>query len=258
MTNDMRTLRKGHRLNVQPDISIILVEDDGDHRAIIARFLRSAGMTVTECESVAELEQILDETSPDIVILDVNLPGESGFVAAARLRARSMLGIVMVTGRSEQADRLLGLSMGVDHYLAKPVDLRELESVIRNLAKRLGGPLDDARPAEPANKPVWVLNRTEWRLTAPNGGSVDLSSAEYTAFGPIIEQPGQVHSRDAINARLGKPRLDADNRSLDVMVSRIRRKTEAMTGQMLPLRAARGCGYVFTERSSVEDAVAHG
>lgn len=242
-------------LSVMQPISIAIVEDDVDLRATLSRFLRSVGIDVTEYGNVADLDAKIGEAAPDIVILDINLPGENGFIAAARIRARSMVGIIMLTGRTNQEDRLLGLSMGVDHYLGKPVDLRELESVIRNLGRRLGAPVQDLDIPTSTDKPIWTLNREEWRLTAPNGSSVDLSSAEYQALGPIIEQPGRANSRDSINARLGKPRLDADNRSLDVLISRIRRKIENSTGQVLPLRSARGTGYVFTGFAKVEGSL---
>lgn len=233
-------------------VSVAIVEDDEDLRATLTRFLTHAGMNVTGFGTVDALDKTwASGTLPDILVLDVNLPGENGFIAAARIRARSMIGIIMLTGRTEQEDRLLGLSMGADHYLSKPVDMRELESIIRNLARRLGTSAEtDAKTA--IDKSIWTLDRDQWRLIAPNGTIVDLSAAEYQALSPILEQPGRANSRDSINAKLGKPRLDADNRSLDVLMSRIRRKIETITGQTLPLRAARGTGYVFTGLARVE------
>ncbi len=197
---------------------------------------------------------ILEAKQPQIMVLDVNLPGENGFVAAARLRARSSAGIIMLTGRSGRDDRLLGLSMGVDHYLSKPVDMPELESVIRNLARRLrvdtqGGRTETGGSATP--QPHWTLDLASWTLTAPNGNAIELTSAEYLMLLPLLEQPGRPNSRDIINARLGKPRLGVDNRSLDVLISRIRRKIEQGTGTPLPLRSARGTGYVFTGTAQV-------
>lgn len=105
----------------------------------------------------------------------------------------------------------------------------------------------------PADPPPaqWTLNLASWELTAPNGNAIELSSAEYLMLLPLLEHPGRPNSRDIINARLGKPRLGIDNRSLDVLISRIRRKIEVGTGIPLPLRAARGAGYVFTGAAQV-------
>ncbi|WP_277968052.1 response regulator transcription factor [Sphingomonas echinoides] len=233
-------------------VSIAIVEEDDDLRSVFTRYLTQAGMDVFGYRTIGALEDYwANATGPDILVLDVDLPRENGFIATARIRARSMVGIIMVTRRTEHEDRLLGLSMGADHYLAKPIDLRELESIIRNLARRLFERRETGANAIP-EQPIWTLRRDEWRLIAPNGAVVDLSAAEHQLLTSILEQPGRANSRDSINAKLGKPMLDAQNRSLDVLMSRVRRKIEAATGLALPLRAARGTGYVFTGQARIE------
>lgn len=235
-------------------ISVAIIEDDHDLRGVLTKYLQSVGMDVAGFNAVDEFDS--SSTTYDVVILDVMLPGENGFVAAARLRSRSMIGLVMLTGRTKQEDKVLGLSIGVDHYLAKPVDLRELESIIRNLARRLGceKAATYKNPAE--SYECWILNMEGWRLIAPNGISIDLSRAEYQTLCPILEQPGQPKSRDEINFVLGKRRIDSENRSLDVLISRVKRKVETTTGIQLPLRAARGAGYVFTGVAQIEGSAA--
>ncbi|WP_420141473.1 response regulator transcription factor [Sphingomonas sp.] len=241
-------------------IAIHVVEDDDALRETLLRFLDAAGMEVQGFDHVKALEQALLTAWPDIILLDVNLPDENGFIAAARLRARSPVGIIMLTGRTDQDDRLLGLSIGADHYLNKPVDLRELETVVRNLARRLHNHLpigenmpdaSDGAAGAGEKEGAWVLDCDAWSLTSPTGIKVDLSAAEYQALVPLLQTPGQPGSRDMINARLGKPRIDPQNRSVDVLISRTRRRIETATGQPLPLRSARGSGYVFTGLSSV-------
>ncbi|MET0240253.1 MAG: response regulator transcription factor [Sphingobium sp.] len=242
---------------MESEIEVTVIDDDGDLRTVIVRYLERAGMTVSSYGDTGGVEEVLQRETPQIIILDINLPGENGFIAAARLRARSSIGIVMVTARITHEDRLLGLSMGVDHYLTKPVDLRELESVIRNLARRLhpapGAVASHAAAAgEVPGGMTWTLDMTSWTLGAPNGATIELSSAEYQLLLPLLAKPGEAASRDVINARLGKPRLPADNRSLDVLVSRVRRKIETSTGIALPLRSARGSGYVFAGAARIE------
>jgi DNA-binding response OmpR family regulator len=238
--------------------NIALLLSDIDLQFSIGSLLRSSDMNVVDFQSTTDLDETLSHSSFDVVIIDVNAPGESGFLVAARLRARSMIGIVMLTGRTERRERLLGLSIGVDHYLTQPIDLLELKSKVRNLARRLvtlrllGGGTELSAPEEVA----WTLDKERWNLKAPNGSVIDLSAAEYHALAPILEAPGRPLSRDTINATLGKPRLNADNRSLDVLISRTRRKIETAVGQPFPLRAARGTGYVFTGLAKIEGVAA--
>jgi len=232
---------------------VVLIEDDADMRAMLRRFLTSVGMTVSEFENAESFGSANVDLDKSIVVLDINLPDESGFIVAARLRARSMVGIIALTGRAEQEDRLLGLSMGVDHYMTKPIDLRELESVIRNLARRIAA-CDSVAPPQQSAKDdshLWVLDTAAWELRSPTGQAVDLSSAEYQLLLPLLESPGKAERRDALNARLGKPRIGSDNRSLDVLVSRVRRKIEHAMGQPFPIRSARGEGYVFVGAAQI-------
>ncbi|MCW2363831.1 MULTISPECIES: response regulator transcription factor [Sphingobium] len=232
---------------------VSIVEDDADMRILLERFLTSVGMEVTSFGDTSSLDEAWLATPPDVILLDVNLPGESGFMAAARLRARSMVGLVILTGRTAEEDRLLGLSMGVDHYLSKPVNLRELESVIRNLGRRVGTkPVITEAPVMASNRPGWSLDPSTWLLTAPNGCAVDLSSAEYQVLQSLLEEPGQARSREMLNEVLGKPRLGPDNRSLDVLVSRLRRKVEEAASLSFPLRSARGTGYVFAGEARID------
>ncbi|WP_448664644.1 response regulator transcription factor [Sphingomonas sp. CJ20] len=240
-------------------IVVSVVEDDDDLRRIIERFLLSVGMEVSASPDTTGLDAAWLERPPDVIVLDVNLPGENGLTAAARLRSRSTVGIIILTGHERDEDRLLGLSLGADHYFSKPIHLRELESVIRNLARRVGGqrparssPSElEPSPNEPQTTAHWCLNLHDWALTAPNGVVVELSASESTFLASLLATEGQAVSRDELNRKLGKPNLDPDNRSLDVLASRVRRRIEDVTGMRLPVRAARGCGYVFTGTSEL-------
>ncbi|MCW2367153.1 DNA-binding response OmpR family regulator [Sphingobium sp. B7D2B] len=229
-----------------PDsVLVSIVEDDDDLRSILSRFLSGVGMKVAPFANTADLDDVWRADPPDVVILDVNLPGENGIMAAARLRSWSQVGIIILTGRTAEEDKLLSLSMGVDHYLHKPVNLRELESVIRNLARRVSK--SRTSQEDPVGeKGSWHLDLRAWLLTAPNGKSVKLSSLECQILAPLLETPGQAVSRDVLNANLGKTHVDPDNRALDVLISRMRRRVEDFTGMAFPVRAARGTGYVVT------------
>jgi DNA-binding response OmpR family regulator len=116
---------------------VLLVEDDDDFRDALGRYLKTVGIQTVGADSVEDASEVLRNFAPDVVILDINLPGEDGFSALARLRQESDLGLIMLTGRNETADRIRGLTLGADHYLAKPVNTQELEAIIRNLSNRL-------------------------------------------------------------------------------------------------------------------------
>lgn len=220
-------------------IHVMLVDDEEDFREPVARFLRKVGMEVVTVGSVEEMAPSMISWRPDVIVLDVNLPGESGLEALQRLRSESSAGLVMVTAQGGVDDRILGLSLGADSYLGKPVNIRELEAVIRSLWSRIA-------PGEPvaALERCWVFDTERWTLSSPTGEEVRLSGAEHTVLMALTQQPGQPVSRDVLFNALGKQPTGPEDRSLDVVVSRLRRKytDSAVT---LPIRSARGVGYVF-------------
>lgn len=221
-------------------ITVILVDDEEDFRNPVARFLRRRGMTVHDVGSVEELTAVLPVVQPDIIVLDINLPGESGLDAVKRLRGICDAGIIMATARRGVDDRIHGLNLGADSYLEKPLDVRELEAVIRSLWGRLA----PRAPEEPA--PAWLFSPDDWTLTAPDGLSVRLSTAEYNMITLLAREPGVAVSRDILFQALGKTARGPEDRSLDVLISRLRNKFAA-SEHSLPLKAVRWVGYVLPE-----------
>lgn len=215
-------------------IRVILVDDEEDFRIPVARFLTRAGMTVAGVDSVEALETLLETDAADVIILDVNLPGESGLDAVHRLRRRTSAGLIMVTARSDVEDRVTGLDRGADGYLGKPVDLRELAASIRNLARRL------EQPSEPE---AWVFDGRAWTLTTPEGQAVTLTQTECLLVAALVEQAGEPVARDILADAVGLKLRDGEDRRLDVVVSRLRAKVRAVGA--LPIRAVRNVGYVF-------------
>ncbi len=224
----------------EPAIKVILVDDEEDFRDPVARFLRKRGMTVRDVGSVEELTAALPAFQPDIIVMDINLPGENGLDAVERLRGTSSAGIIMATARRGVDDRIHGLSLGADSYLEKPLEVRELEAMIRSLWGRLG----PRAPAEPDT--VWLFSPEDWTLTAPDGLSVRLSTAEYNMITLLARDPGVAVSRDVLFRALGKAASGPEDRSLDVLISRLRNKFAA-SEHTLPLKAVRWVGYVLPE-----------
>lgn len=232
------------------NVRVLVIEDDEDLRDTLCRYLSGIGMTVHGLDSAEHLEEHLAQHSADLLICDVNLPGENGFSIVARLRQKTRAGIVMLTARGQEDDRMLGLSLGADHYLVKPVNLRELEFVVRNLHRRLSE-TPVAVEAEPVAQGVWKFDSTVWSLTAPNGATAQLTMAEFRMLQCLVAHPGEVATREQLLAAMDRPNLEIYSRNLDVTVSRLRKKVEDACGQKLPVTSARGMGYVFNGRGEV-------
>ncbi|TAN58008.1 MAG: response regulator transcription factor [Rhodospirillales bacterium] len=226
--------------NSPPVIRVMLVDDEEDFRIPTASFLRKRGMNVHGVGSVEELLAAQPEFGADIVVLDVNLPGQSGLDAVETIRRDFNVRIVMATACRGVDDRVRGLSLGADSYLEKPIDMRELEAVIRSLWSRI------APTGDTAAKDKWMFDAAAWTLAAPDGISVRLSAAEYNVVSLLARDPGTPVSRDTMFLALGKIACGPEDRSLDVLLSRLRRKFTA-SNHDFPLKSVRSVGYVMPE-----------
>jgi DNA-binding response OmpR family regulator len=227
-------------------IRVIVVEDESDLRDSISIFLTKAGMDVRGVGDGPGLDAALADRPADILVLDVNLPGENGFSLALRHRAQRNIGVIMLTARSQTDDQIVGLASGADSYLLKPLDLRVLEATIRNLAHRLAGV--EPGTTERQRSLDWEFDPATWMLTAPNGISVELSASEQKVLSVLASTDGEPASREAILSALGKSGFESDDHSLNAMLTRLRRKVETATGMDLPIRAIRTVGYAFAAR----------
>jgi two-component system, OmpR family, response regulator len=234
---------------------IAVVEDEAALRADLVEYLSGCGHEVVGCEHGAAMDRALAADGADIIILDVNLPGEDGFSIAGRLRERSEVGIIMLTARGLNIDRVVGLEIGADVYMVKPVELRELEAQVRTLARRLKVTAQCAPASPPLSAPDclavtnpegWVYDQVAWTLIAPGGGSVKLTGNERVFASLLVARPGEPVSRDTLFSALGKRSWDPADRSVDSLVRRLRAKGEQALGRPLPIEAVHGIGYAFT------------
>jgi DNA-binding response OmpR family regulator len=225
-------------------LSIALLEDDAELREqILLPGLRHLGFDVTAMASAAELYLQLPQTSFDILVLDVGLPDQDGFTVTRYLRGSSSIGIVMLTGRGGTADRVHGLSMGADAYLAKPVNMDVLAATLHSLGRRLG-----SNPAAISHEKArlgWRLHSNGWSLVAPGGGVVTLTLAERCVLGQLMAKAGEAVSRETLIAALTPDIYDFDPHRLETLIHRLRRKVSSATREALPLRALHGVGYVM-------------
>ena len=220
-------------------IKVMLVEDEEDFRQPVSRFLTKTGMDVVGVGSAEEMNEALLHFMPDIIVLDVNLPGESGLDALLRLRTQTKTRLIMLTARGTDEDRIRGIVRGADSYLSKPVNLHELEAMIRMLWGRL-------QPVPDIAENTWTFDVERWLLISPQNQETQLSAAEYRVLYALVSTPGTPVSRDTLFEAMGRVSSGIDDRSLDVLLSRLRRKVE---GSMftLPIKSVRGIGYVFSE-----------
>ena len=228
-------------------VRIAVVEDEPPLRTDLVEFLTECGHQTFGCDSGAQLGTLLTDHAIDIFVLDINLPGDSGFAIAGRLRQTyaNTIGIIFLSARSKSMDRVVGLEVGADAFLTKPVDLREVEAQVRAIERRLAPPLAESLAEA---KPLWVYTPITWTLTAPNGQAVKLTAAERTFFSLLAECPGEPVSRDKILTALGKKRWDPSDRSVDALVHRLQSKSEHHLGERLPISAVHGLGYAFSAK----------
>jgi two-component system phosphate regulon response regulator OmpR len=225
---------------------ILVVDDDPGMRTLLEAYLGDSGFAVATAMDGAAMWQALEQGMPDAIVLDLMMPGEDGLSLARRLRGQSNVPILMLSARGEEIDRVVGLEMGADDYLAKPFSPRELLARLRALLRRSQG------QAEPATLPTFgpfQLDAASHRLTK-DGVEVKLSTAEFALLLIFIEHPLRVMSRDTLIDMLKGYERDPFDRSVDTRVTRLRRKIEPKPGEPVYIRTVRGEGYLFNPRGS--------
>lgn len=225
---------------------VLIVEDDPSLRTLLSRVLREEGFHPLSAAHGAEMARVIDANPIDLVLLDIMLPGSNGFDLCRTLRRSSQVPIIILSARDEETDRLIGLELGADDYIAKPFSNRELVARIRAILRRTqGGGQTAPRGYQLLTFSNWTLDPGRRELISPEGAVVDLSGAEFDLLLAFVSSPQRVIGRERL-LEMSRARLaDASDRSIDVLVSRLRRKLAAV--QAVPLlRTVRGVGYIFT------------
>ncbi|MEP6907073.1 MAG: response regulator transcription factor [Pseudoxanthomonas sp.] len=231
---------------------IAVVEDDEELCELIVSELTHRGFHVDGFSAAQPLYRHLSVHHCDVVVLDLGLPGENGYIVAAHLRQMARLGIVMLTARGGAADMARGLSHGADLYLVKPLDIEVLTASIRSLLRRLG-PVQPAEESTPPVTPIarWSLTANGWSLSLPTGEEFALGEAERAFLQPLFATPGRPVSRETLIGQLTHQPWDFDPHRLEVLVHRLRARVRTTTGQKLPIRAIRGQGYLYADVDSI-------
>jgi two-component system phosphate regulon response regulator OmpR len=222
---------------------LLVVDDDARLRALLQRFLAEQGFRVTAAADAAAARKALSGLAFDLIVLDVMMPGENGLELAESLRREGQeVPIIMLTARGAPDDRIAGLEAGVDDYLGKPFDPRELALRIRTILRRAAPPAATEPPVAPVQIGLRWFDVQRSELRGPDG-PVRLTGGETALLSALARRPGEVLSREEIAAALGTP--EAGERAIDVQVTRLRRKIEADPREPRFLQTVRHRGYVL-------------
>jgi two-component system OmpR family response regulator len=243
---------------MEPSPHLLIVDDDREIRELLSRFLRKHGFRVSVAVDGRDMRRALEDRAIDLVVLDLMLPGEDGLALCRRLRAESSLPVIMLTAMGEEMDRIVGLEMGADDYLAKPFNPRELLARIRAVLRRSGtgngggGGRAAAGKGEPAEARVcfagWRFDLDKRELVSPDGLLVPLSGGEFALLATFVQHPQRVLSREQLlDFARGRDAQPFD-RAIDVQVSRLRRKIESDPREPALIKTVRGVGYLFAAR----------
>jgi two-component system phosphate regulon response regulator OmpR len=224
---------------------ILVVDDDPGMCTLLEAYLGDSGFAVETAVDGTAMWQAVERGMPDAIVLDLMLPGEDGLSLARRLRSQSNVPILMLSARGEEIDRVVGLEVGADDYLAKPFSPRELLARLRALLRRSQAP--SITPPEGLVFGHYRLDPTARRLLK-NGTAVELSSGEFDLLKVFAERPGRVLSRDVLLDLLKGYECDPFNRTVDIRVGRLRRRIEPDPANPVFIRTVRGEGYLFNPR----------
>lgn len=244
-----------NELGMNDSLHILVVDDQREICEVVHDYLTNEGYRVSTASDGTVMRRIMAQSAVDLVILDLMLPGEDGLALARALREESGVGIIILTGRGDTVDRIIGLEMGADDYLPKPFHLRELLARVKSVLRRVS-----SRTAESAAAPArskarfagWNLDLTSRELRSPTGREVRLTTGEFDLLAAFVNNANQVLSRDRLLDLARNREAGPFDRTIDVQVGRLRRKLETDPQRPTIIKTVRGTGYIFTPSIEAE------
>ena len=233
---------------------IVALDDDADIRKVLSEYLGGQDFRVSAVARGQEMLSILESEPVDLVLIDLKLPGESGLELARRVREMSRVPILILSGQSAEADRVMGLELAADDYVTKPFSLRELLARIRALLRRMQGANSEGLLHEQVRAyrfAGWELNTRLRRLTSASGRLIPLTNSEFSLLCAFLAAPQRVLTRDQLLERSRLHSLEVYDRSIDVTILRLRRKIESDPSNPAMLTTERGAGYIFNSAVTV-------
>jgi DNA-binding response OmpR family regulator len=233
---------------------ILVVDDDADLRQMVADYLNDYDLRVTGAADGSAMRNAIAHEVVDLVLLDLRLPSEDGMILARELRETSNVPIIILTGRKDDVDRILGLELGADDYLTKPFNLRELLARIRAILRRTQAhpvPHVEGRAPQAFRFGAWELNLRSRRLTSNDGERVELTHAEFALLAAFLGAPERILSREQLLELSRGNDENVFDRSIDVQILRLRRKIESDPSRPKLIRTERGAGYFFNSQVEI-------
>ncbi len=241
---------------------IIVVDDEAAAREMVGDYLRMHGFTVTLCDGAIGLRTAMAKQPADLIVLDLNMPQEDGLSVIRKLKQSSSVPVIMLTATASSIDRVVGLELGADDYVAKPCELRELVARIRSVLRRAGpGAPAPAAPAAAVAEPQRVRFGTKWldhdaqALRDDDGNEHPLTSSEYGLLKAFAANPKRVLSRERLLELANARNAEAFDRAIDIRIMRLRRKIEPDPAHPTVIRTIRGGGYLFTPTGEASGAL---
>jgi two-component system OmpR family response regulator len=240
-----------------PVPSILIVDDEPEIGALVARCLKPGGFYVEAVTDGGDMRRAMSETRFDLIILDLNLHGEDGLMHLRAIRQDQQIPIIILTGRDEPIDRVVGLELGADDYVPKPFEPRELLARVRAVLRRTLAAPDPTGAADKDDTKLikfdhWIINLNARTLTSDQGIDVPLTTAQFDILETLAEHPNQVLSRDRILDRARDRSGSPFDRSIDVHIGHLRKKLEANPKDPKIIKTVHGIGYVFVVPSPSE------
>ncbi len=228
-------------------VKLLLVDDDQELCELMGQYLQSEGFDISFAHSVEQALPLLqEEGSYDLLIFDIMMPGQSGLELLQQVRPRITTPVIMLTGRGEDIDRIIGLEMGADDYLGKPCNPRELVARIRAVLRRSAQSSHPEESAGPLSLHGIVLDSGK-RLAEVSGVALELTSAEFNVLAELMRAAGSIVSKDVLTEKVLHRKLTAYDRAIDVHVSRVRQKLAAVIADRELIKTVRGAGYMLVK-----------
>jgi two-component system phosphate regulon response regulator OmpR len=247
------TSQSGRKKIMATDVNVLVVDDDPDIRELLSDYLEDNGFVVNTATDADSMKACIEEVVPDVVLMDVGLPGEDGLSLTRYLRERLDIGVIVISGAGDTVDRIVGLEVGADDYIAKPFDPRELRARIKSVVRRY-----QRSPAEATNTQTTdssdgeqvvlgetTLNLQTRQLVNLNGDEIPLTAMEFDLLKTFIDRPNRPMSRDQLLNITQNRDWDPYDRSIDIRITRLRRKIESDPNKPQILRTVRGVGYMY-------------